>query len=163
MSEMNDFYIGRADLKLKFENETPFNGKIFLGNDLIYHIPPYKRIVVHVRDHPEWVGNVIHTFNLFVSAFTLVNSVLSPYTLFQGDPMKSGFTAMKKDDDMINNPSHYQGNVLEVIDVIEDFHLNFSLGNAVKYILRANKKKNKIEDLQKAIWYIQREIQSYEN
>ena len=57
----------------------------------------------------------------------------------------------------VNHPSHYQGSCLEAIDVIEDFDLNFHLGNAVKYILRAGKKGNKEEDLRKAIWYLERE------
>ena len=62
--------------------------------------------------------------------------------------------------EMVNHPDHYQGNKFEVIDIIEDYDLGFSLGNAVKYILRADKKDNKKQDLKKAIWYIQREIDS---
>lgn len=58
----------------------------------------------------------------------------------------------------VNHPSHYQGQKFEVIDIIEDFHLGFSLGNAIKYILRAGKKGLFTEDLKKAIWYLQREI-----
>lgn len=58
----------------------------------------------------------------------------------------------------INHPNHYQGNKIEVIDIIDDFNLNFSLGNAIKYILRAGKKGDRKEDLMKAVWYIQREI-----
>ena len=61
----------------------------------------------------------------------------------------------------VNHPSHYQGKQFEVIDVIEDFDLNFKLGNAVKYILRAGKKDNSQEDLKKAHWYLEREISSY--
>lgn len=61
--------------------------------------------------------------------------------------------------DLVNNPSHYQGNCLEVIDIIEDFNLNFCLGNAVKYILRAGKKDSSKQDLMKAIWYLQRELE----
>lgn len=61
--------------------------------------------------------------------------------------------------DDVNNPKHYQGKTLESIDVIEDFSLNFHLGNAVKYILRCNKKEDKVKDLQKAVWYLQREIE----
>ena len=61
----------------------------------------------------------------------------------------------------VNHPSHYQGNKFEVIDIIEDYKLGFSLGNAIKYILRAGKKNNYKEDLQKAIWYLQREISNY--
>ena len=60
--------------------------------------------------------------------------------------------------EMVNHPQHYQGNKYEVIDIIEDFDLNFCLGNAIKYILRAGKKGNKNEDIQKAIWYLNREL-----
>lgn len=59
---------------------------------------------------------------------------------------------------MVNHPSHYKSGRLEAIEVIEDFNLNFHLGNAVKYILRAGKKGDKQEDLQKAIWYLEREL-----
>lgn len=59
----------------------------------------------------------------------------------------------------VNHPEHYQSKNLEVIDVIESFELNFSLGNVIKYILRAGKKHNRIEDLQKAKWYLEREIE----
>lgn len=59
----------------------------------------------------------------------------------------------------IDHPKHYQGKGLEVIDVIEAFDLKFCLGNAIKYILRADKKGHEVEDLEKAIWYIQRKIE----
>jgi len=60
----------------------------------------------------------------------------------------------------IDHPSHYQGVGLECIDVIEAFELGFNLGNCIKYTLRAGKKGDRIEDLRKAKWYLQREIQS---
>lgn len=65
-----------------------------------------------------------------------------------------------EDNEPVNHPSHYNSGKYEVIDVIEDWNLDFSLGNAVKYIARAGKKdKTKIkEDLEKAIWYINRFI-----
>ena len=63
-----------------------------------------------------------------------------------------------QDREMVNHPDHYQGKKMEVIDVIEDYDLGFSLGNAIKYILRADAKGNRKQDLKKAIWYIQREI-----
>jgi len=63
--------------------------------------------------------------------------------------------------EMVNHPDHYQGNKTEVIDIIEDYNLGFSLGNAVKYILRADKKGNKKQDLEKAIWYINRELDKF--
>lgn len=59
--------------------------------------------------------------------------------------------------DEVNHPSHYQGHTFEVIDIIEDYDLNFNVGNALKYILRAGKKGDRNTDLNKAIWYLQRE------
>lgn len=68
---------------------------------------------------------------------------------------KKAVTKAKVDN--VNHPPHYQQHpVLECIDVIEHFSLN--LGNALKYIWRAGLKSNDpIEDLDKAIWYLQRE------
>lgn len=64
-----------------------------------------------------------------------------------------------KPTDQVNSPSHYtQGNI-EVIEVIEDWKLNYNLGNAIKYIGRCEHKGNKKQDLEKAIWYIKREIE----
>ena len=61
--------------------------------------------------------------------------------------------------DPVNRPRHYcEGRRHEPIDVIEDWDLGFHLGNAVKYISRAGHKGDAVEDLEKAVWYIQREI-----
>ncbi len=60
--------------------------------------------------------------------------------------------------DNVNHPSHYNSGKFEVIDFIDDQGLNFELGNAVKYISRAGKKDDYVQDLQKAIWYINRHI-----
>ena len=67
-------------------------------------------------------------------------------------------------NDMVNHPSHYTDGNIEVIDFIEDKCLNYHRGNAVKYICRAGKKDpdKTIEDLQKAEWYLHREIQRLE-
>lgn len=61
---------------------------------------------------------------------------------------------------MVDHPDHYQTpNGLEAVDVIEAFfHDSFHLGNAFKYIARAGKKGDYVEDLEKAAWYLQREI-----
>ena len=63
-------------------------------------------------------------------------------------------------NDIVNHPSHYTDGSIEVIEYIEDKQLGFCLGNAIKYISRAGKKdpNKEIEDLKKAIWYIQRRI-----
>lgn len=68
--------------------------------------------------------------------------------------------------DLVNHPQHYGGeqNVYEAIKVIEAWRLNFCLGNVVKYISRAGKKMNTpiLEDLKKARWYLDREIERRE-
>lgn len=62
-------------------------------------------------------------------------------------------------EEKINHPKHYGGDtVYETIKVIEAWQLNFNLGNTVKYISRADKKENNVEDLKKARWYLDREI-----
>ncbi len=57
------------------------------------------------------------------------------------------------------NPDHYKANGLEVIDIIEAFKLDFRLANSIKYILRAGKKDDAKQDLEKAIWYVRRYIE----
>lgn len=58
----------------------------------------------------------------------------------------------------VNHPAHYNKGNYEVIDVIEDWRLGFNIGNAIKYIARAPYKGKIIEDYEKAIWYLEREI-----
>lgn len=64
----------------------------------------------------------------------------------------------------VNHPAHYggAGNPFEVIEVIEEWSLGFHLGNVVKYVARAGKKGNALEDLKKAQWYLSRLIQKLE-
>lgn len=64
--------------------------------------------------------------------------------------------------DNINHPSHYtegRDPAYEPICVIEAWQLDFHLGNAVKYISRAGRKADEIEDLKKAEWYLRRKIE----
>ncbi len=67
----------------------------------------------------------------------------------------------------INHPDHYGGkeNPYEAIKVIEAWDLGFCLGNTVKYISRAGKKnpEKRIEDLEKAKWYLERELNKLKN
>lgn len=63
-------------------------------------------------------------------------------------------------EDQVNHPKHYTFGKYEVIDVIEDWRLSYHLGNAVKYIARAGRKtKDPKQDLEKAIWYLCRELE----
>lgn len=61
--------------------------------------------------------------------------------------------------EQINHPQHYNSGKIEAIDVIEDWGLNFSLGCVVKYLCRCEHKNSRIEDLKKAAWYLNREIE----
>jgi hypothetical protein len=60
--------------------------------------------------------------------------------------------------DAINNPPHYTYSDVKPIDVIEAWQLGFCLGNVVKYIARAAHKGQRLDDLRKARWYLDREI-----
>ena len=70
-----------------------------------------------------------------------------------------------KENDPVNHPKHYTDGRIEVIEYIEDKNLGFCLGNAIKYISRAGKKEKdkEIQDLRKAMWYIERRIYELEN
>lgn len=65
---------------------------------------------------------------------------------------------MKQPSDPVNHPPHYTGHPsgVECITVTE--HHNFCIGNAIKYLWRAGSKGDAVQDLRKAIWYIEREI-----
>jgi hypothetical protein len=64
----------------------------------------------------------------------------------------------KAKSETVNHPAHYNAGSIEVIDAIDDWKLSFCLGNSVKYIARAKHKGRELEDLKKALWYLQHEI-----
>jgi hypothetical protein len=76
-------------------------------------------------------------------------------------------TALKllgmKEADPVNHPPHYKSGGIETIDFIEAKDLNYRLGNVVKYVSRAGKKGDPLQDLEKAAWYLQREITARKN
>lgn len=65
-------------------------------------------------------------------------------------------------EDAVNHPRHYRSHPsgIECIDIVE--HLPFNIGNAIKYLWRSDHKGAQLEDLKKARWYIDREIQRFE-
>lgn len=62
---------------------------------------------------------------------------------------------------MVNHPKHYNSGKIEVIEALEDWKLNYHRGCVVKYVARAGKKDptKEIEDLEKAEWYLKRELE----
>ena len=75
------------------------------------------------------------------------------------DQLLKDWEAEDQEHDPVNNPMHYKVGGIETIDFIEAKELNYRLGNAVKYIARASHKGNYLEDLKKAVWYLEREIE----
>ena len=65
---------------------------------------------------------------------------------------------MSEAPEMVDHPAHYAFSKVEPIEAIEAWELGFHLGNAVKYIARAAHKGQRLEDLKKARWYLDREI-----
>jgi len=70
-----------------------------------------------------------------------------------------------EEPERINHPDHYHRDTVEVIDIIEAWELNFSRGNVLKYLARAGHKdpSRELEDLEKAQWYLAREIERLKN
>jgi hypothetical protein len=84
-----------------------------------------------------------------------------PFPYWQLDSNKT--YGVIEPEDVVNNPKHYTGHPsgIECIQVTE--YMGFCLGNAIKYIWRANDKhESPLEDLKKAKWYIEREIKRLE-
>jgi hypothetical protein len=75
---------------------------------------------------------------------------VAPYVPMQIDMHES---------DPVNHPAHYKVGGIETIDFIEAKRLNYNMGNAVKYITRADHKGSRKQDLEKAIWYLKRELE----
>jgi len=87
----------------------------------------------------------------------LVDVVTKPR---RGRPAKQ--LSSSSSHDSVNHPVHYTTGGIETIDYIEAKQLNYHLGNVVKYVSRAGKKSATLEDLKKAKWYLDREIQRLE-
>lgn len=82
--------------------------------------------------------------------------------------MKGNKEAVKLKDIMVDHPPHYNFGRIETIDYIEDCIgvdgcVDYCLGNAIKYVSRANYKGKFIEDLRKAVWYLNKAIELHEN
>ena len=88
---------------------------------------------------------------------------LKEHTILEyvGDTMQEEKKMKKKEEeclDLVNFPPHYNQSMIQPIDVIEDWDLNYNLGNLIKYISRYRYKGSPLQDLQKAQWYLERAI-----
>jgi len=105
-----------------------------------------------------------------------VEGVGASITVREGEPRKPVTAEMLSDmtaklnkgrkarpkGDLINSPEHYKVGGIETIDFIEAKGLGYNLGNVVKYISRADHKDDKLDNLKKAQWYLNREVSKLE-
>lgn len=89
-----------------------------------------------------------------IGGLTLIETAPKTYRWIRKDLVDEKATS-----DLVNHPPHYKSGGIETIDFIEAKDLNYRLGNVVKYVARAGKKAtDPVQDLEKALWYLQREI-----
>lgn len=102
-----------------------------------------------------------YSINDLIEGFDRINKVMK---IFNIDLSKQELNEIENQNynngSMVEHPNHYElGRKYAPIKVIEDWDLNFNLGSAVKYISRAGRKYNTVEDLKKAVFYINEEIE----
>lgn len=100
----------------------------------------------------------VYVYNDLGQATNIGHAAIGFYVLYDGYVPKN--TPV---EDVVNTPSHYTHGPVETIEAIEAWDLGFHLGNCVKYISRAEHKDNKLQDLKKAQWYLNRYIKRLED
>ena len=107
----------------------------------------------------KWRGQVVTILACVGNCYWLKDGESWNWT----DEMIEGLAS--EDDDAVNHPAHYTQGKIECIDYIIDKKLSYCLGNAIKYITRCELKnggRNRVEDLQKAVFYINKQIAIWE-
>ena len=105
-------------------------------------------------------GDIAPTFDIIKKIAEILG--VSPYDIVRNAKApKEEVTPIDTDakKEMVNHPTHYNRGKYEAIDIIESLEMNFNLGNAFKYLFRAGHKDDIVQELKKARWYIDREIQ----
>ena len=146
-----------------------------MENRIEHPLPEGTRI--EFKSDNSFIQGVIEscTSNGFNYIYNVIDDRWGHYKVREGDVMATlktkpqetediGKNAHQATKEMVNHPAHYGGdNPMEVIKIIDHYKLPFSLGNTIKYVLRSDSKGNKLEDLKKAAWYLQHEINKLEN
>ena len=105
-------------------------------------------------------GDITPTFDIIKEIAEILG--VSPYDIVRNAKAPKEVTTPIDTDvkkEMVDHPAHYNRGKYEAIDIIESLEMNFNLGNALKYLFRAGHKDDIIQDLKKAKWYLEREIQ----
>lgn len=107
----------------------------------------------------SYVSTVTECVECYKLDLCISNNLFEPIDKPMGECNEVDYVFEEKE--MVNHPSHYtQG--IEAIDYIESHKMNFCIGNVIKYITRAKHKGTELQDLKKASWYLNREIERLE-
>lgn len=126
-------------------------------------MPPPKKIALLPAEHRSWLAHEIR--KRAFSGYEEIAAELNVRLADQGLDLHIGKSAiylfgqeLRDGGEAVNHPQHYTSHPsgIECIEVVR--HMGFNLGNAIKYIWRADLKGNAIEDLEKARFYIEDEI-----
>lgn len=126
------------------------------------------KVLRYVRKHPDAKAKIVAlaTKVPVASVYQIIHKSKkdqaltmskSPAVLIKYPPKREKLR-MTSTTDNVNHPAHYKVGGIETIDFIEAKSLNYNLGNVVKYLTRADHKGNRKQDLEKARWYLNREI-----
>ena len=107
------------------------------------------------KTYTEKVDDLMHDIMVGDKTYTVEDDHMTIHEIMESDQIN--------EDDAINHPSHYNRGKYECIDIIEDLDLGYHLGNAFKYIYRAGHKGCPVQDLKKAVWFINRKIEELES
>lgn len=123
--------------------------------DMIYVVIEDLGTGIMIRNDFNEIGNYPKEYFQVIKGDELDVDLSSKYHITTYDKEATG----KVEHENVDHPNHYNKGKFEVIEVIEDWDLNFHLGNTIKYIARAKHKGRELEDLEKAMWYLNREIE----
>jgi len=139
---------------------TEIGVKMDSAHNLLYNARKKLRLFKVGRGkRAVWKQKARMQGSVLVEALTTNKSIAEQIRAYQvGEGKAKQRIAEIHHTDMVNHPPHYTVGGVETIDFIEAKSLGYNLGNAVKYITRADHKGDKHEDLCKARWYINREI-----
>lgn len=134
-----------------------------------------RHLAAHPNAKPKQVAEAIGVSAAYVSVLKatekkkrlaeLVHNINQGHRVnFEGKILMQGrsdalpVTMEEPSHDPVNHPAHYKVGGIETIDFIEAKKLNYNLGNVVKYVTRADHKGERRENLEKALWYLKREL-----
>lgn len=159
----------RKDISVKGNWGFVEEMKSFVGNVVTISrlVSPYDDEYMILEDGGEYVWTEELFEGVANEAPSITKRINDKHNILNGMTKTDGALTEKLEyqNDLVNHPSHYTDGKIEVIDFIEDKKLGYHLGNACKYISRCQLKndgKDKVQDLRKAIWYIERQIHLWE-